>query len=154
MSDATSTGGAASAAPLFGKDNLPVDNDQALGGHAWLEFRKTATTKALRIEGPFRVITIHGGDPQECEDGWLALDSQGHPYPIDDRVFQETFKQVGVPPYDGWQGTLPADGTRRRVILEAAKGWILANPGKPVTSEEEAIEFADAIEEALLEAAG
>lgn len=79
---------------LFTKDALPDDFD-APGGHAWAEFRKATTTRALRIDGPFRVMTIHGGEPQECSDGWLALDSEGHPYPIDDVVFSATFEPIG-----------------------------------------------------------
>lgn len=77
--------------PLFSKDVLP-DDFAGPGGHAWAEFRKTTLTKALKIDGPFRVTTIHGGDPQACFDGWLALDSAGHPYPIDSSVFDATFE--------------------------------------------------------------
>lgn len=145
--------------PLFGKDNLPVDADTALGGHSWTEFRKTATTKALRIDGPFRVMTSESeNEPFLCEDGWLAIDARGYPYAIADDEFQLIYAPaaLAVPPDpipNGWQGTPPAEGTRRKLILEAAKEWLLANLGKPVTSEEEAIEFADSIEEALLRAA-
>lgn len=83
------------AGPLFGKDNLPADFDGELGGHAWAEFRKLGVTKALRIEGTFRVLTIHGGEPQVCHDGWLAIDNQGHPYPINREVFERSFEPVG-----------------------------------------------------------
>ncbi len=50
---------------------------------------------------------------------------------------------------DAWKGTEPAKGTRRALILESVKRWLLDNPGKPLTSEAEALDFADAIEAAL-----
>lgn len=56
----------------FSKDNLPE------GG--WLHFRKTAITDMIRIDGPFTVETSEG--PLRCEDGWLAIDARGYPYPI------------------------------------------------------------------------
>ena len=43
-------------------------------------YRKRHLTQATRIDGPFRVETPEG--PLDCEDGWLALDSRGLPYPI------------------------------------------------------------------------
>lgn len=80
--------------PLYSVEQIPEDFE-APGGHAWAEFRKTTTTRAIRIDGTFRVLTIHGGEPQECSDGWLALDSEGHPYPIDEAVFSATFEPIG-----------------------------------------------------------
>jgi hypothetical protein len=60
--------------PVFNTDNLP-------DGDGWEEFRKTAITHMTRIDGPFNVETIHQG-VVTCEDGWLAIDAQGYPYPI------------------------------------------------------------------------
>lgn len=135
--------------PLFGKDNLPVDADPTLGGHAWCYMRKTESTKALRVEGPFKVLTIHGGDPVECTDGWLAVDNQGHPYPIDDSVMRSGFEPVqlaeehAAPIPDGWQGEQPAEGTRRKLILDTivASGALAGD---------EPLKLADEIEQALL----
>lgn len=55
-----------------------VDNITDAG--PWQEFYKVASTRMRRIDGPFRVLTSEG--EVQCEDGWLALDSRGYPYPI------------------------------------------------------------------------
>lgn len=57
----------------FDSVNLPVGE--------WQTFRKVALTKMIRIDGPFVVQTSEG--PLRCEDGWLAVDARGYPYPID-----------------------------------------------------------------------
>lgn len=58
-------------------------------GHFRL-YRKASLTQATRIEGPFTVRTQEGW--LTCQDGWLALDSRGWPYPIDvvefDRIYE------------------------------------------------------------------
>jgi hypothetical protein len=36
----------------------------------------------VRIDGPFVVETSEG--TVMCEDGWLAVDARGYPYPIAD----------------------------------------------------------------------
>lgn len=54
--------------------------------------RKVTETRALRIRGPFEVETPEG--VMRCEDGWLALDVEGNPYPIDAAVFALTFEEV------------------------------------------------------------
>jgi hypothetical protein len=46
----------------------------------WEQFRKQVPTKALRMDGPFRVETSEG--PLTCEDGYLCLDARGYPYPV------------------------------------------------------------------------
>lgn len=43
-------------------------------------YRKKALTPAVRITRPFAVQTGEG--LVRCEDGWLAMDSRGYPYPI------------------------------------------------------------------------
>lgn len=53
-------------------------------------FVKTTPTKMTRIQGPFKVMTLHG--LVECEDGWLAVDEQGWPYPVDARVHAQTYR--------------------------------------------------------------
>lgn len=80
--------------PLFSKENLPEDYD-APGGAHWQEFKKVATTRALRIEGPFRVETSESeNEPFMCEDGWLAVDARGYPYAIADEEFRKIYKPV------------------------------------------------------------
>ena len=57
----------------FSKKNLPENAE-------WYEFRKKVPTRMTRIDGPFTVETSEG--PLHCEDGWLAVDARGYPYPI------------------------------------------------------------------------
>lgn len=59
---------------VFSVDNLP-DTDAG-----WEDFRKTSTTRMIRVNGPFTVETSEG--PLHCADGWLAVDARGYPYPI------------------------------------------------------------------------
>jgi predicted amidohydrolase len=56
------------------------------------EFRKTVITKARKIDGPFQVVTLEG--IMTCNDGWLALDECGNPYPIDAEVFKKTYREI------------------------------------------------------------
>lgn len=52
-------------------------------GDVWREYRKKVTTRARRIEGPFRVWTSESeNEPFYCEDGYLAIDARGYPYAI------------------------------------------------------------------------
>lgn len=80
--------------PIYSKDYLPVDFDVP-GGAAWAEFQKKATTRAIRVEGPFRVETSESeNEPFYCEDGWLAVDARGYPYAIADDEFQLIYEPV------------------------------------------------------------
>lgn len=54
-------------------------------------YRKVATTQAVRIEGPFKVTTREG--TLTCQDGYLAIDAHGWPYPI----AREEFEAIYVP---------------------------------------------------------
>lgn len=75
--------------PQFSKDNLPNDGP---GGEGWAQFRKTALTNAIRIDGPFRVETSESeNEPFLCEDGWLAVDARGYPYAIADDEFRKIY---------------------------------------------------------------
>lgn len=148
------------AVPQFSKDAIPLDLDESLGGNAWAFFRKTQSTKAIRINRPFAVITIHGGDAQLGAAGdWLAIDAEGHPYPIADSVFRASFvptlpvgmtatlDHFGGPATP--QGEPPAEGTRRRLILEAVESIFdgATSPGPP--SDVSSLAVADAVEIAL-----
>lgn len=57
---------------VFNSGNLPE-----IG---WSIYRKTALTRAIKIDGPFVVETSEG--PLRCADGYLAVDARGYPYPI------------------------------------------------------------------------
>lgn len=60
--------------PTFDKDNLPSDVS------GWPTWRKTAITSAVKIQGGFSVQTSEGR--LHCNDGYLAMDARGYPYPI------------------------------------------------------------------------
>lgn len=54
--------------------NLPAEDE-------YTHYRRTKLyVKAIRIAGPFVTVTREG--PLTCDDGWLAIDSEGWPYPI------------------------------------------------------------------------
>lgn len=54
-------------------------------------FRKTYTTTAVRMPGTFHCLTSEG-NVASCTDGWLAIDSRGYPYPINDTEFHLTYE--------------------------------------------------------------
>jgi hypothetical protein len=73
--------------PTFTRDDL---DSSAFGTPG--EYRKTATTRAWRVLGPFRVQTREG--LMSCEDGWLAVDAHGNPYPIAADEFDRIYEPV------------------------------------------------------------
>jgi len=58
----------------------------------WPGYRKVSITHALRIAGPFTVETSEG--PLHCEDGFLAVDARGYPYPIAREEFAMIYERV------------------------------------------------------------
>ena len=61
----------------------------------WPLYRKVALTHAIRIDGPFTVTTSEG--PLRCEDGYLAVDARGYPYPIAAAEFELIYEPVLAP---------------------------------------------------------
>lgn len=79
--------------PLFSKDNLPPETDER-----WGSFQKRVATRAIRIDGPFRVETSESeNEPFYCEDGYLAIDARGYPYAIATEEFELIYEEVEVP---------------------------------------------------------
>jgi hypothetical protein len=66
--------------PALNIEILHRDGDTVEAPSTWPVYRKTALTHAMRMEGPFTVLTSEG--PLTCEDGYLAVDARGYPYPI------------------------------------------------------------------------
>lgn len=58
----------------------------------WGLYQKKRLTQAIRIERPFQVETRRG--PLTCPDGYLALDSDGWPYPIAKDEFEKIYSKV------------------------------------------------------------
>lgn len=54
-------------------------------------YRKAYLPKAIRMDGPFHCLTSEG-NVASCADGWLAIDSQGFPYPIGAAEFEATYE--------------------------------------------------------------
>lgn len=72
----------------FDKETIQehIDKDR------FLTYRKKLLTKALRVKGSFTVMTKEG--KLHCDNGYLAIDSQGYPYPIDFKIFEETYERA------------------------------------------------------------
>ena len=62
----------------------------------WKEYRKKVFTKAVKMEGPF-VVTTSEGD-LHCEDGYLAIDARGYPYPIATEEFNLIYEAISDAP--------------------------------------------------------
>jgi hypothetical protein len=63
---------------LFTRENLNEQSqDQSPG---FLPFRKKTVTWMMRVTTPFKVVTHEG--VVECDDGYVAVDEEGWPYPI------------------------------------------------------------------------
>lgn len=62
----------------------------------WHEYRKIATTRAVRMDGPFTVKTREG--KVTCPDGYLAIDAHGWPYPIAKDEFDAIYEPLDPNP--------------------------------------------------------
>jgi hypothetical protein len=76
-------------APVYTREDAPRLNGYSL-------YRKVLPVTARRMFGPFRVRTREG--ELLCEDGWLAIDSGGYPYPIADDEFSRIYEPVPTTP--------------------------------------------------------
>lgn len=77
------------AAPnWFSKGNM----EGLIAVSEWPAYRKTALTRALRMNGEFVVETSEG--PLRCADGYLAIDARGYPYPIATEEFELIYQPV------------------------------------------------------------
>lgn len=70
----------------FTRDDLPSDPA------TWELHRKKVLTAMTRIDGPFRTLTKEGW--LDCPDGWLALDSEGDPYPVAATIYDTNYEQA------------------------------------------------------------
>lgn len=58
----------------------------------WPKYRKTHLTPAIYVGGPFKVRTKEG--ELECPDGYIAVDSEGWPYPISRADFEAMYEMA------------------------------------------------------------
>lgn len=56
------------------------------------EYQKKLVTRAVKVAGEFETVTLEG--TLTCKDGYLALDTEGNPYPIDREIFEKTYVKV------------------------------------------------------------
>jgi hypothetical protein len=70
---------------IYKKGNLPFGQ--------WIRCMKKQATLMIRMDGPFTVETREG--TLTCSDGWLAIDSDGYPYPILNKVKEATYIELG-----------------------------------------------------------
>ena len=70
-------------------DGVFVTRDELPKG-SYRTYRKCFRPKAIRMTGPFQCLTSEG-NVASCADGWLAIDSQGYPYPIGAAEFEATY---------------------------------------------------------------
>lgn len=76
---------------IFSRDSLPNQPSE------WELFQKKSLTKAIKIDGPFRVMTSESeNEPFYCEDGYLAIDSRGYPYAIATEEFENIYEGTGT----------------------------------------------------------
>jgi len=68
------------------------DNVGSLAGSQFSLYRKMKLTKAMRVPGPFTTETREG--ILECPDGYLAIDSDGWPYPIAKEEFEYIYEDA------------------------------------------------------------
>jgi hypothetical protein len=66
----------------FSREQLPQ--------RPWNIYKKKTLTQAQRIDGEFTVLTREG--QLRCPDGYLALDSDGWPYPIHKEEFEGIYE--------------------------------------------------------------
>lgn len=85
--------------PVFGKNPHADEILQLLNGaivtvdtEPWPRYRKTSITRASRLASPFIVRTGEG--EVRCEDGFLAIDARGYPYPIAADEFHQIYERV------------------------------------------------------------
>jgi hypothetical protein len=75
--------------------SMPTDliTKDAVPPLPYREFEKTRLTHAVRMEGTFHCLTSEG-NVASCTDGWLAIDSEGYPYPVNAQEFDRTYRPV------------------------------------------------------------
>jgi len=72
---------------IYGINSLPE--------YGWEKFTKVALTPMQRISGPCTIYTLEGPlDMPTGWEGWLAIDAEGHPYPIDQKIHEKTYRKV------------------------------------------------------------
>jgi hypothetical protein len=77
---------------LFTRENLNQQSPdpQSRSQSAFRPYRRKNVTWMMRVETPFKVVTQHG--IVECDDGYVAVDEEGWPYPISISVHAKAYE--------------------------------------------------------------
>lgn len=71
----------------YDRENLPTGT--------WADYRQKATTRMIAVVGPFTVTTKEGQYDLPCGwEGFIALDTDGDPYPIEIAVQSRSYEPV------------------------------------------------------------
>lgn len=85
-------------ATMYGAEEISKDGVKVIKEHAPL-WRKRKLVAAVRIVGPFSVVTRDG--VLSCLDGYLAVDSAGWPFPINLDEFESLYEPAEEVEEDG-----------------------------------------------------
>lgn len=69
-----------------------IDRKTALDMLGYKSYKKVVTTRAKRLEFPFKVETKDGISPVFM-DGYILIDSGGYPYPMSKEEFERTYEE-------------------------------------------------------------
>jgi hypothetical protein len=75
--------------PLFTRENLN-DFQSPNDPRKFRPYRRKNVVWMMRVDGPFKVKTMHG--TVECDDGFVAVDEEGWPYPIAASVHAKSYE--------------------------------------------------------------
>ena len=84
--------------PVYDRDNLP---EYVPGGASWADFTLREPLHAIRVEGAFQCRLPLGHALRDslgvltCADGWMAIDQNGDPFPIDAKQFDMIYHPYG-----------------------------------------------------------
>lgn len=56
-------------------------------------YRTRMVSQAAPVSGPFSVLTLHGGEPVKCQDGWVVIDASGYPFPVATSEFVQIYSE-------------------------------------------------------------
>lgn len=84
--------------PAGGHTAHHVYDDESLPGSGWTWWRPRVATRMVQVGGPCTIYTTHG--PIQKPVGWrgyLAIDENGNPFPIDDETHRKSYEPAGEP---------------------------------------------------------
>ncbi len=105
----------------FSKSNLPTGD--------WFVARKRVSTRFIEIQGPFQVVTQEG--EMTCEDGFLAVDEAGYPYPVARDIFFRSYDTSNIV---GLKGSQMRDHEKIEEAIDEITHSRVVDRGVPATA--------------------